>query len=58
MQTSRKLNHEKGILGEPESRLSRFLPETTISLVMKLCQNDEFCRMIASKKDFIRIGRN
>ena len=58
VRASRKLKREKGILEEPESKLGKSLPEATISLVKEFYEDDEFSRMMPSKKDFVSIGRN
>ncbi len=58
VRASRKLKREKGILEEPESKLGKSLPEATISLVKEFYEDDEYSRMMPSKKDFVSIGRN
>ena len=58
VRTSRTLKKNKGILGEPESKLGRSLAAATVSLVIDFYQDDEFSRMMPSKKDFVSLGRN
>ena len=50
VRTSRTLKKNKGILGEPESKLGRSLAAATVSLVIDFYQDDEFSRMMPSKR--------
>ena len=54
----RKILNEKGILGIPESKKGRELPQDVLATVKNFYCSDEYSRMMPGKKDFVSVSRN
>jgi len=55
---ARKLAQKKGICEMPNPQKGKKIPETTVELVRKFYQDDQYSRLMPGKKDCISLGKN
>ena len=55
---ARKLAQEKGICEMPNPQKGKKIPETTVELVRKFYQDDQYSRLMPGKKYRVSLGKN
>ena len=56
VRSARELKKKKGILAEPDQIRGKMLSDSTLTLVTRFFEDDEYSRVMPGKKDFVSIG--